>query len=51
MLTIPSKNSWDHRILLSPPFGLYLCRVHYDENDLKLPTKASENEFPTAVKS
>ncbi|XP_016934290.3 tRNA pseudouridine synthase-like 1 [Drosophila suzukii] len=29
MLTIPSKNSWDHRVLLAPACGLYLCRVHY----------------------
>lgn len=35
MLTIPSKNNWDPHILLSPAFGLYLCRVHYNENDLK----------------
>uniref|UniRef100_A0A034VXN8 tRNA pseudouridine synthase n=1 Tax=Bactrocera dorsalis TaxID=27457 RepID=A0A034VXN8_BACDO len=49
MLTIPSKNSWDHRILLSPPFGLYLCRVHYDEKDLKLPFIVNENEFPPAA--
>ncbi|XP_017028714.1 tRNA pseudouridine synthase-like 1 isoform X1 [Drosophila kikkawai] len=31
MLTIPSKNSWDHRIHLAPACGLYLCRVHYRE--------------------
>ncbi|XP_016982196.1 tRNA pseudouridine synthase-like 1 isoform X2 [Drosophila rhopaloa] len=31
MLTIPSKNSWDHRVLLAPACGLYLCRVHYRE--------------------
>ncbi|KAH8274945.1 hypothetical protein KR018_001789 [Drosophila ironensis] len=29
MLTIPSKNSWDHRVQLAPACGLYLCRVHY----------------------
>ncbi|KAH8262346.1 hypothetical protein KR026_000018, partial [Drosophila bipectinata] len=32
MLTIPSKNSWDHRVLLAPACGLYLCRVHYRED-------------------
>ncbi|XP_017057815.1 tRNA pseudouridine synthase-like 1 isoform X2 [Drosophila ficusphila] len=32
MLTIPSKNSWDHRVLLAPACGLYLCRVHYRNN-------------------
>lgn len=36
MLTIPSKLNWDPHILLAPAFGLYLCRVHYNENDLKL---------------
>ncbi|XP_017066404.1 tRNA pseudouridine synthase-like 1 isoform X2 [Drosophila eugracilis] len=33
MLTIPSKNSWDHRVLLAPACGLYLCRVHYRGED------------------
>ncbi|XP_050742224.1 tRNA pseudouridine synthase-like 1 isoform X2 [Drosophila biarmipes] len=33
MLTIPSKNSWDHRVLLAPACGLYLCRVHYRETN------------------
>lgn len=33
MLTIPSKNSWDHRVLLAPACGLYLCRVHYREDN------------------
>lgn len=36
MLTVPSKNTWNPRILLAPAFGLYLCRVHYNEDDLKL---------------
>ncbi|XP_065359712.1 tRNA pseudouridine synthase-like 1 [Calliphora vicina] len=36
MITIPSKHNWDPRILLAPAFGLYLCRVHYNEDDLKL---------------
>ncbi|KAI8126313.1 hypothetical protein FF38_09129 [Lucilia cuprina] len=35
MLTIPSKHNWDPRILLAPAFGLYLCRVHYNEKDLQ----------------
>lgn len=34
MLTVPSKNSWDHRVLLAPACGLYLCRVHYRETDI-----------------
>ncbi|XP_054731892.1 tRNA pseudouridine synthase-like 1 [Anastrepha obliqua] len=49
MLTIPSKNSWDHRVLLSPPFGLYLCRVYYDEKDLKLPEVFNSNELAGAA--
>lgn len=36
MLTVPSKYTWDPRILLAPAFGLYLCRVHYNEEDLKI---------------
>lgn len=36
MLTVPSKNTWDPKILLAPAFGLYLSRVHYNESDLKL---------------
>ncbi|XP_067646578.1 tRNA pseudouridine synthase-like 1 [Eurosta solidaginis] len=52
MLTIPSKNSWDPRVLLAPPFGLYLCRVHYNENDfVAVPQQVEENEFSaTAAK-
>ncbi|XP_068142316.1 tRNA pseudouridine synthase-like 1 [Drosophila tropicalis] len=33
MLTIPSKNSWEPRILLAPACGLYLCQVHYKDRD------------------
>ncbi|XP_001352470.4 tRNA pseudouridine synthase-like 1 [Drosophila pseudoobscura] len=29
MLTIPSKHSWDSRVVPAPACGLYLCRVHY----------------------
>ncbi|KAH8301946.1 hypothetical protein KR044_001242, partial [Drosophila immigrans] len=29
MLTIPSKHNWDHRVLVAPACGLYLCGVHY----------------------
>ncbi|XP_036338197.1 tRNA pseudouridine synthase-like 1 isoform X2 [Rhagoletis pomonella] len=49
MLTIPSKNSWDNRVLLSPPYGLYLCRVHYNEKDLELPKNTNKNELSTAA--
>lgn len=35
MLTIPSKYSWNSRIAVVPPYGLYLCKVNYDPNDLK----------------
>ncbi|XP_055845022.1 tRNA pseudouridine synthase-like 1 [Episyrphus balteatus] len=34
MLTIPSKESWHPKCVMAPPFGLYLCKVHYDESDL-----------------
>lgn len=34
MLTIPSKESWHPKSVVAPPYGLYLCQVHYDEADL-----------------
>lgn len=37
MLTIPSKESWHPKAVVAPPFGLYLCKVHYDEADLIVP--------------
>uniref|UniRef100_A0A1A9W4L1 tRNA pseudouridine synthase n=1 Tax=Glossina brevipalpis TaxID=37001 RepID=A0A1A9W4L1_9MUSC len=42
MLTIPSKHNWDHRVLLSPAFGLYLYRVHYNEKDMEFPINDSK---------
>lgn len=36
MLTVPSKYSWDHRILPAPSYGLYLSNVEY-------PAKILEN--------
>ncbi|XP_060660904.1 tRNA pseudouridine synthase-like 1 [Drosophila nasuta] len=37
MLTIPSKHNWDHRVLVAPACGLYLCGVHYRETAFELP--------------
>lgn len=37
MLTIPSKHNWDHRVLVAPACGLYLCGVHYRDSAFELP--------------
>ncbi|KAH8371065.1 hypothetical protein KR093_006087 [Drosophila rubida] len=37
MLTIPSKHNWDHRVLVAPACGLYLCGVHYRDTAFELP--------------
>ncbi|XP_055911492.1 tRNA pseudouridine synthase-like 1 [Eupeodes corollae] len=42
MLTIPSKESWHPKSVVAPPFGLYLCKVHYNEVDFTF--KQSEND-------
>ncbi|KAK9879891.1 hypothetical protein WA026_008391 [Henosepilachna vigintioctopunctata] len=34
MLEIPSRHSWDTRIKPAPPYGLYLCQVHYRQTDI-----------------
>ncbi|XP_049534644.1 tRNA pseudouridine synthase-like 1 [Anopheles darlingi] len=34
MLTVPSQVSWCSNVFVAPAFGLYLCRVEYDPNDL-----------------
>lgn len=34
MLTIPSKNSWNQRVGIAPPFALYLYKIHYNERDM-----------------
>lgn len=36
MITIPSKHSWIPGLTVMPPFALYLCKVHYNEDDFKL---------------
>lgn len=35
MLEIPSRQSWDPRIRAAPAYGLYLCQVHYNKNDIE----------------
>ncbi|XP_075162339.1 tRNA pseudouridine synthase-like 1 isoform X1 [Haematobia irritans] len=42
MLTIPSKYNWDHRVQIAPAYGLYLCRVHYNEDDFKIDHKSEK---------
>lgn len=32
MLTIPSKHSWNHAIVPTPSYGLYLVNVEYPDN-------------------
>ncbi|XP_058982334.1 tRNA pseudouridine synthase-like 1 isoform X1 [Musca domestica] len=39
MLTIPSKHNWDPRLQIAPAYGLYLARVHYNEEDLRVDNK------------
>ncbi|EDW68781.2 tRNA pseudouridine synthase-like 1 [Drosophila virilis] len=41
MLTIPSKHTWEPRILVAPASGLYLCRVHYNDTAFELPDETS----------
>lgn len=36
MLTIPSQHSWLPIVKVAPPYALYLCNVHYDDEDLSL---------------
>ncbi|GAB0090803.1 tRNA pseudouridine synthase [Sergentomyia squamirostris] len=35
MLTIPSKHTWPSSVKIAPPYGLYLTKVSYNEDDLK----------------
>jgi tRNA pseudouridine(38-40) synthase len=39
MLTIPNSNSWLTKVNVAPAYALYLCKVEYDENDLKFKTE------------
>uniref|UniRef100_T1GHX6 tRNA pseudouridine synthase n=1 Tax=Megaselia scalaris TaxID=36166 RepID=T1GHX6_MEGSC len=55
MITIPSKHSWCSGLAVMPPFALYLCKVHYDENDFKFPNSidtesTDSNHNPEVVK-
>lgn len=46
MLTIPSTQNWDSRVLVSPPYGLYLRKVYYNSNDFETPRDLyKSNEF------
>ncbi|XP_037934967.1 tRNA pseudouridine synthase-like 1 [Teleopsis dalmanni] len=49
MLTIPSKHSWDSRITLAPAYGLYLSKIHYNENDkyIEAPENDKGHELPS----
>ncbi|XP_055704884.1 tRNA pseudouridine synthase-like 1 [Phlebotomus papatasi] len=42
MLTIPSKHTWPSSVQIVPPYGLYLTKVTYNEEDFLFP----ENESP-----
>ncbi|XP_037907028.1 tRNA pseudouridine synthase-like 1 isoform X2 [Hermetia illucens] len=44
MVTIPSKHMWNSKLSVAPPFGLYLCKVHYDEKDFQFPSEEEEKE-------
>jgi tRNA pseudouridine(38-40) synthase len=39
MLTIPNNSSWLTKANVAPAHALYLCKVEYDENDLKFKTE------------
>lgn len=44
MLTIPSKHTWPSSVQIVPPYGLYLTKVSYDEEDLQFPENESLGE-------
>lgn len=35
MLTVPSHRSWCDSAVVAPAYGLYLCQVEYDPQDLE----------------
>ncbi|XP_055692158.1 tRNA pseudouridine synthase-like 1 [Lutzomyia longipalpis] len=43
MLTIPSKHTWPSFLEIAPPYGLYLTKITYNEEDLQFP---AQNESP-----
>lgn len=48
MLTIPCSQSWCPQAVSVPPYGLYLCRVDYNDKDKEFPitehSTANEND-------
>jgi tRNA U38,U39,U40 pseudouridine synthase TruA len=42
MLENPSEHSWDKRIIVVPPYGLYLTDVEYDPLDLAISRETVE---------
>ncbi|PNF18392.1 tRNA pseudouridine synthase-like 1 [Cryptotermes secundus] len=44
MLESPSKNSWNSRINVVPPYGLYLVGVEYDPLEIVMPQEISEQD-------
>jgi tRNA U38,U39,U40 pseudouridine synthase TruA len=43
MLENPSKHSWNNRITVAPPCGLYLVSVEYDPLDIVMPQGINED--------
>jgi tRNA U38,U39,U40 pseudouridine synthase TruA len=44
MLENPSKHSWNNRINVVPPYGLYLVGVEYDPQDIVMPQVISDQD-------
>jgi tRNA U38,U39,U40 pseudouridine synthase TruA len=42
MLENPSEHSWDKRIIVVPPHGLYLTDVEYDPLEMAMPQETVE---------
>lgn len=44
MLENPSKHSWNNRINVVPPYGLYLVGVEYDPLEIVMPQEINEQD-------
>jgi tRNA U38,U39,U40 pseudouridine synthase TruA len=44
MLENPSKHSWNNKITVVPPYGLYLTQVEYDPLELMMPQEKAEQD-------
>jgi tRNA U38,U39,U40 pseudouridine synthase TruA len=44
MLENPSKHSWNNRIIVVPPYGLYLTDVEYDPVEMVMPQETVEQD-------